>query len=527
MMVTYSMLLELPALRTLRAVTGQTGLDREIKAISILDAPDSYKWLKGGEFIMTNAYLVGSDPKLLELFLMNLFEVGVSGLGIKKGRFLKEIPEDVILLAKKHQFPIIEIPYHFSWPDVISVFYELYFSIKDNENTHITIESDHIKQVYTAGRIGSAQLMDKLTELFNVPAAVLFNNKEIHMTNGLPGASLIAGALESSTLFPENMSNEVLKADQYYITVCEVPFFREGQAEYLAVMSQNDSFSSEIRKMFQLLADLGERENAIAADKAQIYRKFMLGFISGKITSEEIQKFKGSRNEEDTVYTGVLLIHSKDTMAVYYTMAETLKKARLMKKGKASSYIVENAAKQEAVVMLELRAKGDDETAKEWQRMFFEDMEHDMEGLQKGTISMGRLSPELDDIFSCYWEAQEAHAIGQILLEGRSCFSYQMLSPYSALRNANPAQIDLSYVEILGEDQKGLSFDGISTLEAYIECDGYKKAADKLYIHENTLRYRIQKISDFLHLDLNNPIVTHALISQIKLWKMMKSRKEP
>jgi sugar diacid utilization regulator len=318
------------------------------------------------------------------------------------------------------------------------------------------------------------------------------------------------------------MGIEVLTVDKYYITVCAIPFFHQGRAEYIAVMTQNRDFSAEIHKMFHLLADLGERENAIAADKAQIYRKFMLGFISGKITQEEIQGFKKFRGTEETVYTGVILIHSKDTMAVYYKLTETFKKARLMKKGKANSYIVENAAKQEAVILLELRTKGDDETAKEWQRMFFEDIEYSIEGVQEGTVSMGRLYPELDNIMTGYWEAKEAYIIGQALLEDSRCFLYSVLSPYSALRNADLSQIDLSYVEILGNHQKGLAFDGISTLEAYIECGGYKKAAEKLYIHENTLRYRIQKIAGFLHLDLSNPIIAHALIVQIKLWRLTK-----
>ena len=78
-------------------------------------------------------------------------------------------------------------------------------------------------------------------------------------------------------------------------------------------------------------------------------------------------------------------------------------------------------------------------------------------------------------------------------------------------------------MHLLENHQAGFSFDGIQTLEAFIERGGYKKAAADLYIHENTLRYRIQKIGDLLHADLEDPMVVHGLITQVKLWKLLKA----
>jgi purine catabolism regulator len=104
-MVTFEMLLKMSALRELHVVAGHGGFDRAIKAVSVMDAPDSYKWLKGGEFILTTAYLSGGDARFLELNLMNLIESGSSGLGVKRGRHLSEIPENVIEIADEHRVP--------------------------------------------------------------------------------------------------------------------------------------------------------------------------------------------------------------------------------------------------------------------------------------------------------------------------------------------------------------------------------------------------------------------------------------
>ena len=520
-MITFEMLLKMPTLKPLDVVAGQDGLNREISVISVMDAPDSYKWLKGGEFILTSAYLSGGDSKFLELDLINLIEANSSSLGIKKDRYLKEIPPNIVLLANKYQFPVIEIPYHFRWSDIIAVYYELLHSI--TENTYAIVEPEQIEQIYSAGRKSAVQLMDRLTEIYKMPMAVVLNDKKIQADNNLPGAKLICGALENTILFPENMSDEVLSVGKYFMSVYFIPFYRQGYMEYLAIMSQNKGFFKEIHKLFRVLANLGEHENIKVNDNAQIYRKFMLNIISGKTTPEEIIYFENYRGAEKKIYTGILIIHSTEVTAVYHKILDTLKNPRLIKKGSTSSYIVNDESKHEAVVMLEFHAKdNNDDSQNEWQRIFFEDMEYCMYELHKGSISVGRFYLRLEDALSSYSEAKEAYAIGKIVWDERYCYLYSILSVYSALNNTNREKIDISYIEILEHNENGFSFDGLSTLEAYIECDSQKKTAEKLFIHENTLRYRMQKIGDFLHLDLNDPIVINSLITQIKLYKLIR-----
>jgi len=428
-MITFDMLLKTPALETLTVIAGQDGLGHEVRVISVMDAPDSYKWLRGGEFILTSAYLFGGDARFLELNLMNLIEAGSSGLGIKKNRYLRKIPENIISIANQYRFPIIEIPYDFGWSDIINVFYELLYGL--TENTHTAIGSEQMEKPYD---------MDHL------------NMDHLNM---------------------DHLNLDHLNADHL---------------------------------------------NA----KHFICQKFIRDLISGNITPNEIHEFEKSRGSDKKPYTGVLLIHySTDAITVYRKLLETTNKARVAKKGRANSYIVDNAEEHEAAVMLELHVN-DDDALNEWQHVFHEDLEYRIYGLLGDYVSVGRLYPRLEDVLTSYREAKEAYAIGRALWNDRRCYPYSMLSVYSMLQNADPSRIDFSYIEALGNQQIGASLDGISTLEAYIECGSHKEAAERLYIHENTLRYRMQKITDYLHLDLDDPIVTQSLITQIKLWKLKK-----
>ena len=519
-MVSVDLFLKLPALKELRILAGHKGLDNEIRTISVCDAPDSYKWLRGREMILTSGYLVGGDASLLEHFVLNLVEMGASGLGVKKERFFKTIPENVIETADRLGFPLIEIPYHFVWSDIFAVFYELLYTIA--ENTNIPIKPDDIEQIYNAARWGSGQLMDKLTQLFQIPLAVVLNNKKVIADNGLPGVNTIIGVLEESALFPENMTGEIVAEGKYFIIVCPVTFARPGQMEYLAIMSRSGVFVKELQRLFKLFAGLGEQNNLITMDRSRIYRKFILDFLSGKITREDINTFEEFRGGE-VVYTGVMIIKDDESSEIYNHLADILKTARMAKMGKVNSHMVDNAAKGEAVVMMELYIKDLEDTPEIWQHILFEDLEYYMQESRSGFVSMGRMYSGLNDITSAYREAMEALTIGQVLWEDRRCFLYSTVSVYNILRKSDMSEIDMSFMQLLENNQAGFSFDGIQTLEAFIERGGYKKAAADLFIHENTLRYRIQKISDLLHLDMEDPIVLHSLITRVKLWKLMKT----
>ena len=83
-MITVEKLLEMPVLSGLKVVAGRQGLDREVKVVSVMDAPGSYKWLKGGELLLTTGYLYGADSGILHYQLNNLIEAGASGLGKKR-----------------------------------------------------------------------------------------------------------------------------------------------------------------------------------------------------------------------------------------------------------------------------------------------------------------------------------------------------------------------------------------------------------------------------------------------------------
>ena len=47
-------ILAMDIFRDFKIIAGKNGSDREVKTVSVMDAPDIYKWMKGGEFLITS-----------------------------------------------------------------------------------------------------------------------------------------------------------------------------------------------------------------------------------------------------------------------------------------------------------------------------------------------------------------------------------------------------------------------------------------------------------------------------------------
>lgn len=408
-MITIETLLESPYLENLKTIAGHTGTNREVKSVSIMDAPDSYKWLKGGEFILTTGFIFGGDDWQLEHYVENLIKADCSAIGIKKGRFLNAIPESVKHIAEQNDFPIIEIPYTFGWSDIISVFYDM----------------------------------------------------------------------------QRTPSNALLKEISY-------PAFRRPSAMYM----NNDE---------------------------EFYCNFLLKLHSGDITTSDIHDFSKYVKADDKTEFCIAFIEGIDKDKILDNVRNALGDSIRNQKFNAKTYFALSKTEQIIIALIEV-CSVDKEPLEELQYSLVELLEQYLRDVDVGSISMGRLYANVDGIIKSYKEAIESYTVGRVIWKDKHCYFYTTLSVYSTLRDVDASAIALDYIQTLKRHQERFDYDCIECLEVYLEY-GYKKAATKLFLHENTLRYRIRNIEDILHLDLHDKSICNVLVNQIKLWQLRKSLK--
>ena len=118
MELTLQWLLEESELTGLKLLTCKEHLSNVISGVNIMDNPDTVRWIKPGELVLTTGYVFRENPSLQETTIADLKKAGCAALCIKSKRFLDEIPQPMLDVSQKEGLPIIELPPDYSLADI-------------------------------------------------------------------------------------------------------------------------------------------------------------------------------------------------------------------------------------------------------------------------------------------------------------------------------------------------------------------------------------------------------------------------
>jgi PucR family transcriptional regulator, purine catabolism regulatory protein len=103
-------MLKIESLSSGKLIAGKEGVSNEISGVNVLEALDIENWGRQGEVILTSYFaLQNLTDKDLELFFEKLHKVGISALIIKLQRLVHNIPSKIVELCDKHLIPLIQI----------------------------------------------------------------------------------------------------------------------------------------------------------------------------------------------------------------------------------------------------------------------------------------------------------------------------------------------------------------------------------------------------------------------------------
>ena len=112
--------LESPIMKDAKVVAGESGLSNTVSDIIIMEAHDVEKWLKPDQLILTSLFsLQNSTEEECISFIRHMADLGASGLIVKLGRFVDEIPNGIILGAKQYNIPVILIGASIEYRDIV------------------------------------------------------------------------------------------------------------------------------------------------------------------------------------------------------------------------------------------------------------------------------------------------------------------------------------------------------------------------------------------------------------------------
>jgi sugar diacid utilization regulator len=124
------------------------------------------------------------------------------------------------------------------------------------------------------------------------------------------------------------------------------------------------------------------------------------------------------------------------------------------------------------------------------------------------SVGAGRLYPAIRDICRSYQEAKQALELGRFAGGQAEVTFFEDLGAIRLLASVGYELLDDFYKEYLDplieyDEKNGVNFH--ETLQVYFQQNGdLNQTAEKLFMHPNTLRYRLRKIEELLDTDLQH-----------------------
>lgn len=440
-------------------IGGESGLDNKAKNMVVLETPDGMNWLRGNEIVLTAGYAfidhLENKKELIEVAQKRK----VAAIGIKLGRYFGEIDNELIEKANENSIPIFVMKREAVYSEIVSNFYEGLFN-KQNKNI-LQINTSYNKllnlQTEDAGIEDIVKEVSKLTNL-DVEFYRFYEIKEDSQGKIIPInfddntiGYLIINSCEELTEFQKNCVN-----------------YARSLIKNIIMLEQNLLLSRSVSH--RMIAE-------IILSKQEIEERFLYNV-------------KSYLNWDGKEYYGIFF--------------------KWLNKQKISN------AKIRRIVEFSLDIKFLFSLAEENMIIFVPIKENELQNLlekikrglpNKGKsikIGISSKKSDLKELSKAYKEAKKICDISPKDISYLEKFPKEKVL-LNFLENEENKEFFKNILDKLDEYDDKYNSQLVMTLREYLNNNlKHKDTAEKLHIHVETLRYRLNKIKDITGYDLNN-----------------------
>lgn len=504
-------------------VAGKAGGLREIKSIEVMEVPEVVSWITEGILVLTAFYSISGDQDKQVDVLRTLIEKKAAGIVVKIGRFVNELPEEMIRLANEHAFPIIALPKNISYINVLTPLYERLYEEKKMKIDQSANPFSEFEQTDFPSVEKALGYLEELTD-----SAVYIEDMEgklLYISKGFQKDKWRDAVL----LFSEPSYEKHQKAmEQWRVefqTNNYAEFKLEGQRSryVIPLVSKNNIFGilHLLHKGQEKFSSLTSQHLAqVGASMAELILKEQLNFQKDRMQDlETLEKFTSGENSlQKDERTFVLRFRSRTLDVSNYPVMSLLDYSCLCRYWlQYCSRKIENARTiifekyQQYYAMVVCREEDYQKVIQQWEDL----AENSNQAFPNDGFRIA-ISQPFNDLkkFSLNTRsAAKTMEIGLKIQPAEHFYSQDKLGIYEILFGLNEDPQVRNYIEsVLGEISQADN-ELFLSLKTYLEENGnVSRTAEKLFIHRRTMTYRLQKIQELLMMDLDN--AEHRFILQ-------------
>lgn len=517
-----------------RVVAGREGLSREIEHITVMEVPDVVQWLKGRELLLTSLFSVKDDEQAMFSLVSRLHHRGSSALAIKTSHYVERIPDSILRQGDELDFPIIEVLADVSYLDIMTPLMNKIFS--STHNLHGDMESFFrwLTELAMGGK-GIQAMLDAIEKFTGNVVTVETETALFEDIQQQRGIAPLTSAQKKEIQLSKRSIRMNRSWQQRQIPCLVTPLIlNEDVHGYVTYWHMNSEFQERdlllLERSVPLMA-LEFLKVKTRLDVEQSYKDdFLLDILSGNPVDRYQLEDKAGRfgwelqqdyqvflvhMDEDNPYAeekGELLLPSQEVLR------RALNRIRLYFSFQRIRVIL--GLVRGHVVLLypatELKGRSDDESRSLLEGIC-QGLKQELRQMFDRTFSVGfgRQYKGVPGIAQGYKEALSAVQLGVSIYGSDFCCHFHDLKLYRLLAQVkDKEELVAVYHETIGklvlqdeQHQTKLT----QTLRAFFECNGsLVDTSQKLFVHVNTMKYRLQKVEQITGCNVNH--------SEDRLW---------
>ena len=518
-------ILGLDAMRGSEVLAGRSGLNREVSGANIVEVPDVYRWLRGGELLFTAGYAWRGQPEGMVEVVRKLDRIGISALGIKLGRYLERVPDGVIAAADEVGLPLIKLAPEVPYREVIEPLYRRLTS----QRLWLLERSTHAQEVFASLSLDDQSIekvASALAEEVRNPVYVIDLVSDLAVMARPFGASsmipmeAVAGddgeivrTIERLTLrrTPRRMDLGPRRALGASLIVGRRALGRIAVVESEAPLDEFVELA--LSHGAELISFLLMRQLAILEGRREAGGLFFDSLMSDELSNEEAAERAVTLGLRLTRPNVALVIGARPST---YEDEEPLKVAVERAMSSCPHVVGKTAGEGDLMVLFEPDESNEDASLDHVARRILSLAEKG--GLGEPLVGAGSARAGLAGVRRSRSEAFVAFQVAR-----RTCRSglvrFEDLKVERVLAQIPMSKLSEDYIAMaVGplEDSPEL----LRTLESFLEHGGNKVAtAAAIPLHRSSLAYRLEKISKLVGADLNDPE------ARLELWVALRLRR--
>jgi PucR family transcriptional regulator, purine catabolism regulatory protein len=509
--------LHLPAFARVRLVAGHGGIGRRVRAVNIMEVPDIGDFVKPDDLLFTTGYPFRENPGALGDLVELLVQHQVAGIAIKPNRYIGEIPAVMLEAADRLAFPVLQLP-----PDAIfAEFINPLLSEILNRQAVILRRSEEIYERFTRVILSGGrfpEITDGLADLTGDHVVLYDGDLPIQSSAALPPSELP----RFSSLRAESSRNPTVAGLGRLLHTEAVQVGGEvfGHVTLWGVEEADEIDRRAVQHAAAVLGLELQRQERVRETKRRYTAQFVIDYLEGRLTDRE----------ELSARARVFALPLSQLTAHLAIQVEGFRVAGVADGKDLDSHlsllgqlmdVMEEVCTREGIRHFLFEHQGlfhllyappglrEAPRVSQHARYLAEQISEALHRRYNlgAALGVGRWYGDYGRLPDTYAESLSAVTAARQL--GRSVVEFAELGVARLLVGKSRRELSGFIEDMLGpllryDAEKGT--DLLGTLEGYLKSGCViRDTAERMHLHYNTVRYRIERINDLLGRSLQHP----------------------